>query len=322
MQQPQEEQKIDESNHKSEENPVKTKMKLVVRSDFWGRVLEGRLQREQRQPENPYRIISCQAVGSKVGKYWGCCPHHGSRVLELNESHFLEHFDGDWDLYHVRSLPADGHTFHELFLLPQNQTIIDTNARQHFNDWRFMGTVSAGMARMDLEPLLETFLKPNQYLPYPCNHVHMQIMMDKAFDRKARDFKRKGEIKRMKKISITESSDKLQPPILHSVSNDASFTTDSTSSTVPAAHDDPSWSTTAIYCTSNPPTHGFGYATMGQTMYPMMVEVPTPALYSTPIVSPMGGYSSFWAQVPHYPWMMGYSWDTSPQMFLPDTCNM
>jgi hypothetical protein len=200
-------------------------MKLVVRSEYWGRLLEGRMQREQRNPQSPYRVITCQAVLRKPGKYWGCCAHSGSRVLELNESHFMEHDAGNWELYHVRSLPVENNVYHELFLLPHNQTCINTDDKVHRNQWTFMGSISAGMVRMDLEPFLKSLLQPNDSLGYHFHHVHIQVMMDHALDREMDD-----KIKKKARLSRQQTKNKIiktnrpppSPMIAHVVSHDAS----------------------------------------------------------------------------------------------------
>jgi hypothetical protein len=220
-------------------------MKLIVRSAYWGRLLEGRLQQEQRKPQSPYRVITCQAIIRKPGRYWGCCAHHGSRVLELNESHFMEQDVGNWELYHVRSLPVENNVYHELFLLPHNQTCIDINDKLHRNQWTFMGNVSAGMARMDLDPFLKSLLQPNDTLGYHCHHVHIQVMMDRALDREMDDKRKtKARIARKTKKFLKNKDPPLPPPMIaHVVSHDvSSFTTtdpsqsSNTNTSIPNAH--------------------------------------------------------------------------------------
>ena len=256
-------------------------MKLVVRSEYWGRLLEGRVQKEQRNPQSPYRVITCQAVLKKHGRYWGCCAHHGNRVLELNESHFMEQDTGNWELYLVRSLPIENNVYHELFLMPHNQTFIDTNDKVHRNQWTFMGSVSAGMVRMDLEPLLESFLRPNDALGYHCHHVHIQVMMDHALDRQMEDkMKRKARITRKTKKDL-----KTDPSlnIAHVVSYDAhSFTTadhlsqssSSNNYTIPSACNEYG---------GGPPVPSFPHFVHGEAVYPLpMLQTMTnyPHLYT------------------------------------------
>jgi hypothetical protein len=258
-------------------------MKLVVRSEYWGRSLQGRVQQEQQNPQNPYRVITCQAVLRKPGKYWGCCAHHGSRVLELNESHFMEENAGDWELYHVRSLPVENNVYHELFLVPHDQTCIDTTDKLHRHQWTFMGNVSAGMARMDLEPLLTSLLQPNDTLGYLCHHVHIQVMMDHALDREMDDkMKRKARINRKRTKNKYLETDPAPPPpmIAHVVSNDASFATtadfsQSSNNTIPSAHNEYGGDVGPP-----PPIPSFPHFVHGEAVYPLHAMTNYPHLWN------------------------------------------
>jgi hypothetical protein len=162
------------------------KMKLVVRSDFWGRKLSGKWFRDPQNPSQPYRLIVAQAVTEQKGRFWGCCPQAGARVLEITETHFQDQKDAGevWDLFHMNSVPtAENLMFHNLMLLPHNQIIIDTERKMYEEGWQLLGSINASMARMDLEPLLKSFLEPNENLDFHTSHVHLLIMMDKATDR-------------------------------------------------------------------------------------------------------------------------------------------
>jgi len=76
--------------------PSPCAMKLVIRSAYWGNTLRGKPFVDQATGARPNRTISCQAVLKNEGQFWGCCPSHGKRVLEMTEQHFIDTFSGDW----------------------------------------------------------------------------------------------------------------------------------------------------------------------------------------------------------------------------------
>ena len=162
-------------------------MKLVVRSPYWGRILKGKTRRNYDNagiPGRPYRVIGCQAVLQAVeGQYWGCCPHHGKRVLELRECHFTDHFAGNWDLYMIGSSVTPTYVVHAFFMLPQNQTVIDLAYKIATQGWTYIGTANASVVRMDLEGMLCDILKQNDAVGFRYHHVHLEILMDQVFDR-------------------------------------------------------------------------------------------------------------------------------------------
>lgn len=159
----------------------KKKMKLIVRSQYWGRVLKGKKRCDFE--DETYYTISCQAVLSIEGQYWGCCPHHGKRVLELKEHHLQDHHPHDWDLYMVCSSALPQNVFHTFFLLPQSQTVIDIDRRMRFEGWTYFGTVSASTVHEDIGGLLQDFLKKNDEIGCRYHHTHIEILMDQIFDR-------------------------------------------------------------------------------------------------------------------------------------------
>ena len=224
-------------------------MKLVVRSPYWGRVVKGKTRRNYDNggmPGMPYRVIGCQAVLSAVeGQYWGCCPHHGKRVLELKEYHFADHFAGDWDLYMVGSSVAQNYVVHSFFLLPRDQNKIDLNYKIAMQGWTFVGTASASLIRMELEGMLSDILKQNDSMGYHFHHVHLEILMNQILDRETPRSRRvaidKSRHDRSGENSVTTSQsppsagDDLStvhttPPIPQVVSNDASWLSDAVSS--------------------------------------------------------------------------------------------
>jgi hypothetical protein len=227
-------------------------MKLIVRSKYWGRKLEGKIRRSQDNPDHAYRVISSQAVLDKVGAFWGCCPHHGKRVLELGESHFAEHAPGQWDLYYVGSIPfaSIATIYHELFLLPHHQMHIDVTKHVVQDGWKLMGAVDASMVRLGLDEHLAPYLNENKQLGRNKNHVHIQILMDQATDREiTRSKGKKGQVKDTTDITGANMTTKTrshtrseewpddlvsaQPPIPHAVSHDSSsHTTPDTASNV------------------------------------------------------------------------------------------
>ena len=224
-------------------------MKLVVRSPYWGRVVKGKTRRNYDNggmPGIPYRVIGCQAVLSAVeGQYWGCCPHHGKRVLELKEYHFADHYAGDWDLYMVGSSVAQNYVVHSFFLLPRDQNKIDLTYKVTMQGWTFMGTASASLIRMELEGMLSDILRQNESMGYHFHHVHLEILMNEVFDRETPRSRRaaveKSRNDRSGENSVTTSQSPpstgddistahATPPIPQVVSNDASWLSDAASS--------------------------------------------------------------------------------------------
>ncbi len=246
-------------------------MKLVVRSPYWGRILKGKTRRNYDNagiPGRPYRVIGCQAVLSAVeGQYWGCCPHHGKRVLELRECHFTDHFAGNWNLYMIGSSVTPSYMVHAFFMLPQNQTLIDISYKTATQGWTYVGTANASVVRMDLEAMLTDILKQNDGVGFRYHHVHLEILMDQVFDRETpRSRKAAIELSRTDRGSSNSStgtppsstsvcdgsSAANTPPIPHVVTNDAQWFSDATHSPytnrpIPSHHIAPGWSPEAHY---------------------------------------------------------------------------
>eukprot|EP00538_Stauroneis_constricta_P006445 CAMPEP_0119562108 /NCGR_PEP_ID=MMETSP1352-20130426/19533_1 /TAXON_ID=265584 /ORGANISM="Stauroneis constricta, Strain CCMP1120" /LENGTH=692 /DNA_ID=CAMNT_0007610455 /DNA_START=108 /DNA_END=2189 /DNA_ORIENTATION=+ len=162
----------DSSNKKDFRKKNHSKMKLIVRSKYWGRVLSGRLMRDANNPSQTYHLISAQAFIHKNGPFWGCCPQHGSRVLDLSEEHFLESHPGPWDLYHSNNNVMEtsdlDNFFQDFYLIPQNQTAIDVAKHTENGFWLYVGTIDAGKALSDLESLLVPFF-------FPPDHRHGHV---------------------------------------------------------------------------------------------------------------------------------------------------
>jgi len=221
-------------------------MKLVVRSPYWGRILKGKTRRNYDNGSMagvPYRVISCQVVLSTVeGQYWGCCPHHGKRVLELKEHHFTDHYTGDWDLYMVGSSVASNYVVHSFFLLPREQNLIDVNYKVAMQGWVFKGAASASLIRMDLEGYLSDILKQNTGIGYHFHHVHMEILMNEVLDRETPRSRRvtpdkscfgDNSVATLQSPHSTDdaiSTSNVAPPVPRVVSNDTSWLSDAASS--------------------------------------------------------------------------------------------
>lgn len=241
-------QKIESGNSDTKKKDEdKNIMKLVVRSKYWGRTLEGKVRRSQSNPSHGYRVISCQAIADKIGNggYWGCCPHHGRRVLELREDHFIDHCDGPWDLYFVGAIPASGNMYHEMFLLPREQSDIDVERHVANDEWKKLGTIQAGMARLELSEILEPFLSENKDLKTQKHHVHIQILMDQAVDREIT--RSKG--KRGKSSVTTTEKEPVSPPLIpRAVSHDSSWANDTASLATHTTTNDDSWMQASMMC--------------------------------------------------------------------------
>lgn len=162
-------------------------LKLIVRSQYWGRELKGRTCRNVHTYMNVKAplVITSQAVLYNTDGFWGCCPAHGKRVLELQEYHFSDVSEGcNWDLYLVGTWVSPTQSVHDFFLLPQNQTSVDIARNETNNGWSFFGTCDTGMIRSGIDRLLRGLLQENDTTyGHRYHHVHIDIMMDKAFDR-------------------------------------------------------------------------------------------------------------------------------------------
>ena len=166
------------------------KLKLIVRSQYWGRELKGRTCRNVYTHMNNRAplVVTTQAVlynTDNTDGFWGCCPNHGKRVLELQEYHFTDASeDFYWDLYLVGTwFVSPSQQNHDFFLLPQNQTQVDIERNIRMNGWTYFGTCNRDMIRSGIDGLLRDILLQNDAFGHRYHHVHIDIMMDKAFDR-------------------------------------------------------------------------------------------------------------------------------------------
>ncbi len=207
-------------------------LKLIVRSQYWGRELKGRTCRNVFTNKNNKAplVITSQAVlynSNNTDGFWGCCPNHGKRVLELQEYHFSDACEGcHWDLYLVGTWVSPSASIHDFFLLPQSQTSVDIDSNVRFNGWSYFGTCNADMIRSGIDDLLRSLLVQNDSYGTRRHHVHIDIMMDRAFDRETpRSRKINNEKARVERKKGTESL----PHIYDR--QESSVTTESTAST-------------------------------------------------------------------------------------------
>jgi hypothetical protein len=161
-------------------------MKLIVRSPYWGRILKGRTcggtrnvytNNNMNNNNKSPRVISSQAILYNTDGFWGCCPHHGKRVLEMQECHFSDTAEGfSWDLYLVGTWISPSHSVHDFFLLPQNQTLVDINRNVLLNGWSYVGTCRAEGIRSGLDVLLRNLLQENEVTyGHRYHHVHIDL---------------------------------------------------------------------------------------------------------------------------------------------------
>lgn len=163
-------------------------MKLIVRSPYWGRILKGRATKHVISVNNssPLRVISSQAILHKSDGFWGCCPHQGKRVLEMQECHFTDIAEGDnWDLYLVGTWISPAQAVHEYFFLPQNIITAGIGRNECYNNgWYYVGTCKAGSIISDLNKFVRRLLEDNEVkYKYRYHHVHVDVMMDQIHDR-------------------------------------------------------------------------------------------------------------------------------------------
>lgn len=164
----------------------KPKLKLIVRSQYWGRELKGKTCRNVYTNMNVKAplVITSQAVLYNTDGFWGCCPTQGKRVLELQEYHFSDACEGcNWDLYLVGTWVSPSQAIHDFFLLPKDQTSVDIERNVRLNGWSYAGTCNADMIRSGIDEMLHGLLLQNDAFGHRYHHVHIDIMMDKAFDR-------------------------------------------------------------------------------------------------------------------------------------------
>lgn len=205
-------------------NELPPKMKLIVRSQYWGRILKGRTCQNVFTNMNVKapRVISSQAVLYNTEGFWGCCPNHGKRVLELQEFHFSDvHDNCDWDLFLVGTWLSPSQSVHDFFLLPHDQTTVDIDRNVQVNGWSYVGTCNANDVVAGMDGMLRNLLEQNNCYGHRFHHAHIDIMMDQAFDRETpRSRKLKNEQQRSERNNST-----------HSSSNGSDVTTDGTAST-------------------------------------------------------------------------------------------
>jgi hypothetical protein len=220
-----------------EEQEEERNMKLIVRSQYWGRTLKGKTCRPAASLNRAYRTISCQAVLYNTDEYWGCCPHHGKRVLELQECHFQDAMpDQNWDLYSTMTWVSPNYCINDFFLLPQNQNVIDVSRNIMFSGWAFVGTCDANRIRDDLDGMLSPWLSENENYGYRHHHVHIEIMMDKAFDRET-PRSRKVNNEKARQERQQQQQEHTKPKI--SSTQESSEATDETCSSEPSATGNP-----------------------------------------------------------------------------------
>lgn len=205
------------------------KLKLIVRSQYWGRELKGKTCRNVYTNMNVRAplVITSQAVLYNTDGFWGCCPCQGKRVLELQEYHFSDACKGCcWDLYLVGTWVSPTQSIHDFFLLPQEQISVDIERNERLNGWSFFGTCNAGMIRSSINDILRDLLLQNDAHGHRYHHVHIDIMMDSAFDRETPRSRKlnndKNRAERKKNIDSVSYCKEQQ---------ESSVTTDATAST-------------------------------------------------------------------------------------------
>lgn len=208
------------------------KLKLIVRSQYWGRILKGRTCRNVYTYMNikAPRVVSSQAVLYNTDGFWGCCPNHGKRVLELQEYHFSDVCEGyGWDLYLVGTWVSPSQSIHDFFLLPQNQTTVDINRNVLLNGWSYVGTCTADGIQSGIDVMLRNLLEENNSYGRRYHHVHIDIMMDQAFDRETPRSRKLNNEKARAERKDSNSNMKSSP--INCEQHESSVTTDGTAST-------------------------------------------------------------------------------------------
>lgn len=218
-------------------------LKLIVRSPYWGRILKGKNVVRNVYTKNVNgtgsnkiipRVISSQAILHKADGFWGCCPNHGKRVLEMQECHFSDSADGfDWDLYLVGTWFSPSHSIHDFFLLPQNRNTVDVSRNVMFNGWSYVGTCKAGNIRSGLDDMLRSLLQENEVTyGHRYHHVHIDVMMDQVFDRETpRSRKINNEKARMEQKNGVAMNTSISKGICKHHRQESSVTTEGTAST-------------------------------------------------------------------------------------------
>jgi len=205
------------------------KLKLIVRSQYWGRELKGRTCRNvytNMNVKSPL-VITSQAVLYNTDGFWGCCPAQGKRVLELQEYHFSDACQGSlWDLYLVGTWVSPTQSIHDFFLLPRSQTSVDVERNMRLNGWSHVTTCNSYMVRSGIDEKLRGLLQQNDSYGHRYHHVHIDIMMDKAFDRETpRSRKLNNEKNRAERTKKTDSL------LCNYERQESSVTTEATAST-------------------------------------------------------------------------------------------
>mmetsp|Transcript_9693 Transcript_9693/g.20980 ORF Transcript_9693/g.20980 Transcript_9693/m.20980 type:complete len:629 (+) Transcript_9693:373-2259(+) len=255
-------------NGQSSNTDEMQKLKLIVRSQYWGRILKGRTCRNVFTNMNVKapRVISSQAVLYNEDGFWGCCPTHGKRVLELQEYHFSDVCeDCNWNLFLVGTWVSPSQSIHDFFLLPENQSSVDIKRNVHYNGWSFVGTCSANIIRSGIDAMLRNLLQENNSYGHRYHHAHIDIMMDQAFDRETpRSRKLNNEkIRAERKISINSTLKDCEK-------QESSVSTDGTASTEQAlTEQDGPQSTTSEASNQN---NQFGTKPVGAPPIPRLIN--------------------------------------------------
>jgi hypothetical protein len=177
-----------EASHRHIRTPLSTMLQLVFRSNFWGKTLNG---------SNHHAIKNCPECLRKMRHFkaqldfddlrsTGCCAHFGKRVVEINESHFLDCHRDQWDLYSYIELSNKGHhcVYHQFILVPQNHAAnAQLKATQHLHKWQYLGECRASTMRLDIEFFLNANLSQRLHEQWKQHHFHIDIFMDQLVDR-------------------------------------------------------------------------------------------------------------------------------------------
>jgi hypothetical protein len=163
-------------------------LELVFRSNFWGKTLNGSNHHAgKNSPECLQKMRHFKAqLDFDDMRSTGCCAHLGKRVVEMNESHFLDCHRDQWDLYRYINLTNKGHhyVYHNFILVPQNHaTSTQLKATQHLHKWEYLGECRASTMRLDIEHFLLANLSQRFHDQWKQHHLHIDIFMDQLVDR-------------------------------------------------------------------------------------------------------------------------------------------
>jgi hypothetical protein len=166
-------------------------LQLILRSQFWGKTPTGHAcKRSGNGMRFPHCLQKLRHVTAQVDfgdtRLPGCCAHWGQRVMEIQESHFLDYHRDEWDLYCYTSPSGDGqhHIYHKLILVSQSQSAsTELKATQGVHKWEYLGECKASTMRLDIEYILFAQISQRYLQNWKVHHFHIDIFIDKLVDR-------------------------------------------------------------------------------------------------------------------------------------------